>query len=410
VILGDSLDPREWARLLWRERWSWAAYFALDAAALINYYTRYYVTMPRPPAGQVIHFVEIALVQSFTPALFGVAHPPTPGTAAVAAAGLLFCLLATVVLYLRPRAWRCLVLALIAFLLSLLPLGLNRIRLFGVYVGAELYYQQSAQFMFLVLTAFALSPRWGGRRDRGSTRIRLPRVRARVLVPVALAVAAVYGALYVSSVDSLRDSSWEPRTARSYFDTFLADAARVRASTGSDPNLIDTTVQGNMMPASFYPYNLYSFFFAVVTPHLRYDQGAGPSYVVGLSGALQRVRFAPAATGLLRRPACVSAGVEQRLRVKLDRTVRFPASVNGRAAAVEASYRLPGRTDVGVLRAPAGSPPVPVDFEQHFWGPGSGTGIAVIGGPATIGEVDLDLRGPGCIDHLAVGSFVPQAR
>ncbi len=51
-----------------------------------------------------------------------------------------------------------------AFLLALLPLGLNRIRLFGVTIGAEPYYHQTVQFMFIVLAGFAVTRRWGGER------------------------------------------------------------------------------------------------------------------------------------------------------------------------------------------------------------------------------------------------------
>jgi hypothetical protein len=405
LILEDSLDPRRWARVLWQERWSWLAYFALDAAAVINYYTRYYVAMPRPSLGQLVHFVEIGLVQSFVPALFGVARQPTPGTSAVLATGLCMCVLAAVTLYLRPRAWRCLLAAVIAFLLSLVPLGLNRIELFGVYVGAELYYQQSAQFMFLVCVAFAWTPRFAG----PPRRLELERFRPAAVATMVLVVAVGYGALYVSSVHALANGAWEPRTARSYFDRFLADVAKVRDATGSDPNLIDSTVGTNLMPTSFAPFNRYSWFFPVITPHLRYDQVSSRSFIVDPAGALERVRFASERTGLLHGRACVAAG-NSPIRIRLNRPMRSAGSNNGHVSAVEVSYLLPLPQNAQVLAGPVGQAAEPVDGDAHPWGQGPGSSLAVIESPMPIGEVDVSLPAGGCVTRLAVGAFVPQHR
>ena len=69
----------------------------------------------------------------------------------------------------RPRTWRCIAVFLGIYLLSMVPLGLERISLFGVGIGQELYYQQSLQAIFWILVALTLSlPRRERRRERAS--------------------------------------------------------------------------------------------------------------------------------------------------------------------------------------------------------------------------------------------------
>ncbi len=428
LVLEDSLDPRVWIRSLWRERWMWLTLIALDAAALINFYTKYYIQMPRPTAGQLLHFIEISLVQTFIPALLGVSRTPTPGTGAVVAAVLVFSALVAVTVYLRPRAWRCLLGALIAFLAALLPVGLNRIRRYGVYDGSELYYQQAAQFMFFVFWAFALSPRWGGRRERT---VRLPSVP--ILAGVAGAAAIAYGLLYVGSVHAVANAYWEPHTSRSYFRQFSESVDRIKRVTGQEPNLVDTTVWTNVMAANFYPFNRYSQFFPFLSPGLRYDDASAPTYAVSLTGQLQPVHLKPIAGARLRlsrvsnisganlRPArleqagvCVPSGPVQRLHVPLSQTASLTVAPPALPYAVEVSYQLPVRTNVVVMAARPGESPVVLEDQPHYWGPGLVRGLtpvesqALAGRAVRAGEIDLDLPGGSCVTTLTVGVFVPR--
>ncbi len=428
LVLEDSLDPRVWIRELWRERWLWLTLVALDAAALVNFYTKYYIQMPRPTPGQVLHFAEIALVQTFIPALLGVSRTPTPGTGAVVAAVLLFCVLVALTLYLRPRGWRCLLGALISFLAALLPVGINRIRRYGVYDGAELYYQQAAQFMFFVFCAFALSTRWGGRRERP-----LRRPHPRILTAVGAAAAVAYGFLYVGSVHAVANAYWEPHTSRGYFHHFSASVERVRRSTGREPNLIDTTVWTNVMAANFYPFNRYSQFFPFLSPGLRYDDPSAPAYVVSLTGQLVPVRLKPIAGARLRRstvsnitdtdsrPArleqggvCVPPGRVKRLHVPLSATRSLTVAPPALPYAVEVSYRLPVRTNVVLTAAEPGGSPVVLDDQAHYWGPGRVTGLtpvesqALAGRPVRAGQIDINLPGGSCVTKLILGVYVPR--
>jgi hypothetical protein len=428
LVMSDSLDPRVWVRELWSERWAWGSYAVLEVAALINYYTTYYTKQPQPTAGQVFHFLEISLIQVFVPGLLGIAHQFTPGTAAVVAGNLVFLVLVGVTLYLRPRAWRCLAAALLAFLLSMVPLALNRITTYGLYVGAELYYQQSAQFMFVVLCGFALSDRWGGRRRPLPARlvqlVRLPRVGARGVALASLAAAAAYGALYVTSVKSLSRSAWQPQVAHRYIDQFKSSVDRVKAGTGQEPNLIDITVPYGLMQSNFAPFNQYSYYFPVIDPHLRYDEASTPAFVVGATGALVRVHLAPLASGLLRDAtlsqttgdgvrraafssgaACVPAGPVWRLRIPLSAAQRLGSGLTGLPYAIRVSYRAPVRTNVALhLSGPNGGLTL-TSTEPHHWGPGAGTGLAIVRAAAVAQSVDVDLPGGSCVSALTVGQF-----
>jgi hypothetical protein len=421
LILDDDLRPRSWARTLWRERWTWIAYGVLAGAALVNYYESYYAKMASPTAIQVAQFLKASLFQAFIPALFGLKRATQPSTVVVLLFVLAFCAAAAATIYARPRAWRALVAALIAFLVTMLPLGLNRIHLFGVDIGTELYYQQSAQFMFLVFAAFALSRRWGGVREH---RPRL-RIRAPVLVPAAVAAAAAYGVLYVTSVHSLAKTSWEPRATRAYFHQLLASVDRVRAATGSEPNVIDQPVPEQLMLSVYAPYNLDSTFVGVIDPHLRYDHPAGPTYVVGPSGALERVRFVPLAserpgaatlhtvTGKpAGRPAtdagatCVPSGPARQLRFPLTHARRGPAQTGTAPYAVRVHYRMPARGGVSVVGSDRPGTP-PVLATTGLWGSGRATALAVLGKPAAVRRVDLDLPGGACVDQLTLGAYEP---
>ena len=143
---------------VWRERWAWAGFAALEAAGLWNFYTYYYMSLPKPTAGQMFHYLWMALVQSFVPALFGVKYPESgPGgqPAVIVLCALLAVVLVFVALRTRPRAWRCLAAFVLVFAVTMAPVGLNRVGREGVSIGHELYYEQSLQFMFLLLAALA---------------------------------------------------------------------------------------------------------------------------------------------------------------------------------------------------------------------------------------------------------------
>src|SRR5665648_1256491 len=102
------------------------------------------------------------------PALVGIdPEAPLRAQAGVIAVAVVIVVAAVVLtLYFRPRAWRCLVAFAVIFPITMLPVGLNRIAQFGVSIASEVRYQQSVQFMFMVLAALALSSAGAGSDSR----------------------------------------------------------------------------------------------------------------------------------------------------------------------------------------------------------------------------------------------------
>jgi hypothetical protein len=312
----------------------------------------------------------------------------------------------------------------------MVPLGINRIVIEGVGIGGDLYYQQSAQFMFLVLLAFALTPRWGGRRRPSQPAGRIGSVALRSLrwaVPAAAVVTAGYAALYITSVHSMAKSSWQTTNTYDYVRTVISNARRVIARTGRAPNLIDAEVPIPVMSVGTYPNNRYSFFFPVIDADLRYDQPTGPAYVVTASGELEGVHLRALARGRLTaarpipgplgagttaldsaRRACVPGGGEWELQIPLDRSTVVPTTTTQPPFAIRVSYTMPVRREVGVLVANAGGAD-PADSDPHFWGPGRGTALVVDSWATTVASVDIWLPGGSCVTGLRLGQYVPNA-
>jgi len=316
LVLEPHPGPRAWAASLWRERWAWAGYVALDAAAVVNYYRFYYHAVTHPSLSELANYLVIALWRTFVPALVGVNY--SQATGAAVAAGIPVLAAVAVTLYLRPRAWRCLVGFILAFLITMVPIGLNKISAFGEIIGRVLYYQQSVQFVFLVLAAFAVSSRWSGRRAwpaLGTLRpaaSRWPALAMRRPSRLALAaggivVTAVYATLYVTSVRALAHQVWQSGNDNAYVHEYLVSDSKVRAETGSEPVLIDLDVPTRELPRRLAQVPTYGVFLALFNPNLRVDEIANPAYVLDSRGALVPVRFVASMRGLLGQASVTAA-------------------------------------------------------------------------------------------------------
>jgi hypothetical protein len=432
LVLEDSLSPRAWVATLWRERPAWIGFGVLEILALINFFHRYYFPMKKPPLGPVLHYMEIAFVQTFVPALFGIRNPQVALGAGhwpivvvvwiVAAAAVAY------TLYTRPRAWRSLLAFLLVFVITLLPVGLNRVRLFGVNFGAELYYQQSIQVMFFVFACFAVSPRWGVRplpeRLRRLGALSPARLGTRRLLAIGGVAVAIYGGLFVVSMVSMRRHTLEPIAAKNYVRTFHASLARFTAATGDRPVLVDLPVTPGLMPAAFLPYNLYSGYLRVVTEHLRFADIADPSYVLDPAGHLLPLTFVALAHGETARAfvtpvsggarlpatlrsrteACMPAGPGLALRVPLSSTHQIPPP-GGLPYAVRVTYRSTAKNTVPVLLGNrdgiAAGESVP-----HVWPRGAGADTASLSLPARVSDVGFEAAAGTCVTHVSFGRFV----
>lgn len=431
LVLEEHPGPRAWVTTLWRERWAWFGYGVLEVLALYNYYEYYYQPVAKPTLGQLGHYLWIAMFETFVPALVGIKDPEASLSAhpiVIVAACLAVGAALVGTLYFRPRAWRCLLAFIVVFPITMAPVGLNRIGQFGVSIGHEVRYQQSLQFMFLVLAAFALSSRWGGRRTSEDALRRWLAARTPprgALAIVGAAALAGYGALYVTSVDAMASASPEPREARAYVHTFLTAVHTVEAHTGSQPDLVNHEVPESIQFTSVAPYNLYSAFFGMFDSKLRFDQVAEPAYLVGDSGELLPVRFITRAAGELGSatvsssygsdvvpaalsrvsPACVPAGwTTARLHIKLSVPQAMAPQATGLPYALRVYYRMPVRTSVTILLANAGSVTPDTTF-PHVWGPGQGAEFAPLGLKTSVDEVDLELPAGACVTNLTFGLF-----
>jgi hypothetical protein len=431
LVLERHPGPRTWLASLWRERRVWAGYVALDAAALVNYYRFYYSPAVRPSFSELVHYLAIALFQTFVQALVGVKYSQAPAVCVVA--GIVVLTAIAVTLYLRPRAWRCLAAFILVFLITMLPVGLTKVARFGVTVGQAIYYQQSVQFMFLVLAAFAIGSRWSGRRAAPAFRTLRPaagRWRALVtwrpsrgaLTAAGITVVAAYAALYVTSLQAMDYQVRQSGRDRAYVTEYLASDKQVRAAIGREPVLIDLDVPGRELPRHFGPVPSYGVFLALFNPHLHVDEIAKPVYVLSPRGRLLPVRFVASTRGLLARArvtaanhsagvaaaprggssACVPAGRSASwLEVPLARAQRMNSQPNGLAYAIRVHFRMPTGSTVSVRLIARGGRGFAI--VSHEWGRGSGGQLIPLDFTGRLHELEFLLPARACVTGLTFG-------
>jgi uncharacterized membrane protein YbaN (DUF454 family) len=429
LVLEWRSGPRGWLTTLRRERWAWCGYILLAVLALANYYRYYYVSAAgRPSLHQLGSFLVIALFDTFVPALFGVKYPITPEAhvTVIAVASVVMAAAIAVTLYLRPRAWRCLLAFVVVFLVTMLPVGFNRIVQQGVGTGHVIYYQQSLQFMFLVLAAFAISPRWSGRRA-ASRSIAVPRA---LLAIGGTAAVAVYGILYVTSLRAMEHASWQPSQDRAYVNAYLASVGSLRRARAREPVLIDLPVPTLVMPRHLWPYTMASQFFALFDPALRAGGSAHPLYLVNRRGTLRPASFGAKTSAQTHRATVASrpgpwAPSPQRvpdgcvpmgrkgvwLRVPLAQRQYVPIQTGDAQEAIRVGYRLPTTTSVSVALI-AGNGATISDANSEFWDGGSGTvlvSLASLSQPLSVkggklAAIAFRLPPGACVTGLSLGS------
>jgi len=432
LVLEERLGPRVWAASLWRERWAWAGYLVLCAAAVLNYYSFYYGPVAKPSLPKLAHYLVIALFQTFVPALVGVKNSPVPGVAV--AAGIAVLAAVAVTLYLRPRAWRCLAGFILVFLVTMVPIGLNKVVHFGVAIGQVLYYQQSVQFMFLVLAAFAISPRWGGRRARpelgalrtaasGWPALATRRSRRLALAAGGIAAAAIYATLYVTSMQALQHQVRQGEKDKAYVHEYLVSDRKVRAAIGREPVLVDLDVPTVELPRRLATVPTYGVFLGLFNPDIRVNAIAKPVYVLDPRGRLVPVRFVASTRGLLgqasvtkpnwrsevaaarrdRSRACVPAGRSPSwLQVPLARQQQLRTQSDGLSYVVRVHYRMPAGAIVHV-RLVARRGGIGFAKTSDDWRRGSGGRLIPLQFTGQLRELDFWLPAHACVTGLTFG-------
>jgi hypothetical protein len=424
LIQETELRPRAWIRALRSERSMWLSFLAIDGLAILNFFLWYQVRRPAPSLTHLAQFFVIAVFGTFIPALFGIKNPQsTLGHEPLVVIACVVVALAVVAyfVYTRPRAWRCVLVFLLIAVISMAPVGIARIVGWGVHIGKELYYQQSLQFMFLILVAFALRterrhgpPAW--------LSAMLGRLRGR-MTAAALLVAGVaaYGALFVTSVEAMSDQSWGPQHSKAYVRTFRASLRSTIERTGREPVLYNLVVPEYVSPT----YNSYSIFFPLVVGRVRVNTVTSPMYIVGTHGSLIPVRFHRSVTGLLshatfrrqrdrsqspairhRAEVCTPADPHSvRLTVPLPRPLRLTAYYH--PLALRLFLRMPARAPVVVTGQASGHHDL-IDrlfFQPTFNRGLSGQYVPLLRMSNATAMINLWLPGGACVSSLAVGSF-----
>lgn len=424
-VLERDVRPRTLVAVLWRERWAWIGFAVMEGAALWNFYAYYYMPVRHPSAGQLVRYLWLSLAETFVPALFGVKAPESGlgGHAAVIAVCCVIAVaLVALVVWLRPRAWRSLAAFAAVFLITMVPLGLNRIVVTGMSISRELYYQQSLQFMFLALAGLALV---GGARRPVPARLVLASQRARAVAGgLAVIAAAAYATLFVTSVHAMDHAYPWPQFSRDYFSALKSSLRRA----GPAPVLIDQTVPEGVIPAIFAPYNHFDELFPLIDRRLRFDVVAPRLYAGSADGHLVPVSFRPLAAARLNaatvsamdgtgsRPAvrahggaaCVPAG-STLTRLNLPLSAATATAAAGLPYALEASVStIAGAKPTVVLIGAggvAGSVAVPT-----AWPTGDSRVIVPLALGARVREVGLVLPPAACVRSLSLGRFAAAGR
>jgi hypothetical protein len=314
--------------------------------------------------------------------------------------------------------------------------GLAKITELGVAVGQVIYYQQSVQFMFLVLAAFAISSRWSGRRawpQRLTLRAdagRLPanpihRPSPRALTALGATAVAVYATLYITSVRALAHQVWQEGRDSAYVHHYLASDRQVRAAIGAEPVLVDLDVPRFVVPRRFFKVPMYGEFLALFNPNLRVDELVDRAYVLGPRGRLRQVRFVASTRGLLGQAtvtpagpsaataaaqgrgssACVPAGLPASwLRVPLAHPQRLRAQPAGLSYVMRVRFRMPDAAQVRV-RLVASRGGRGFAGVSHGWGRGSGGQLIPLSFTGQLGELDFRLPARACVTGLVFGEL-----
>jgi hypothetical protein len=371
LVMEDDLSPRQLWRVVFNERWLWVGVIVLDGLALANFLKFYYSTSPGPSILQAVQFVLDA-ASAFIPALFGYTrYPATPPGVAVAVTVALLVAGAAVVLGVRRRSWRAVVALVISFAVAMLPIGFKLVRQVGIGAGEDFTYEQSAAFVMLVFTAFALSGRWGGpRQERVSSWLAgrgQPPAR-RWLLAIAVLALAGFGVDYAISARDLGRVAFndQPIKTEAFVHRFLSSAGEVRTRLGHPPSVLDRVVPEAIMPPSYVIYNDAAVFFGLFHRRVRFNVWDPPLYEIADSGALVRQRTEPVAHGRLAgakvvpgpqsavsssgSAVCVRSSVPVSVRVSLAETAGTRSDPGpGGGMVVVLRYRAPAKESASVL-------------------------------------------------------------
>jgi len=285
VLPPHPRSLRDVYRVFRDEIWAWCWYLLLTGLAAANFVLYYWSKQPRPTLGQFARYLWMATGEGFFSTLFLVKVPEARLGSDVVT-GVLATLAGAIVIggtfLVRRSAWRPWLFFALAFAATVVPLGLNRVTLFGVTIGRDPVYQLAPAFLFLFCFAAAME---GTPREPWATRLTawIPRQR-RWRVMLTVVVCVVFLGAFLRGADKF-DGTAQADTTRHYFTNLRHDVAAARAG-GHDPQLYNPIVPPSVVPQWLAPYDRLAI--NLMVPSLS-RRPLHPGYVVSDDGHLTRV-------------------------------------------------------------------------------------------------------------------------
>jgi hypothetical protein len=293
VLSPHPRTVREIYRAFRDDLWAWASYVLLTGLAAANFVLNYWAKQPRPTPGQFVRYLWMATGEGFFSTLFLVKVPEArvfSDAATGVVATLAGCLVIGFTFLVRRGAWRPWAFFLLAFMATVVPLGLSRVAMFGATIGRDPVYQLAPAFLFLVSFAAAME---GPSREPWSQQLAawMPKRRAWRIALTAV-VCLLFGAAFLRGAHDFQGTA-QADTTRHYFTNLRHDVAAAQAA-GQDPQLYNPIVPPSVVPQWLIPYDRLAI--NLMVPDLS-RRPLHPRYVVADDGHLTRVRTEKLAGG-----------------------------------------------------------------------------------------------------------------
>ena len=403
VLTPHPRSLREVYRAFRSDLATWAMYGLLTALAAWNFAAWYWHQSPRPSTGEFTRYMWFATGQGFFSTLFLVKVPEamigSPNlTGSLALAGGL--LVVGFTLFTRVGAWRPWLIFALAFIATVVPVGLSRVRQFGPTIGRDPVYQLGPAYLFLFAFAVAVGqPRRNARASGQTTRFTTRR-NLRVAF-VGIGVVALVGVSVHTAKQAVDNGFWQSRQSRDYFAHLRSDTSAL-SKRGIQPEIFNPQVPAGIVPAWLAPYDRLAINLMVPSISSRTSDAA---YLVTTTGHLQHVRVDEKYGGPIPLEAATAAGWTSQGSQQCFRphaggepvTVVLPQRVEGAHLVVRVDALMPSEVESTII---GDGREIPIILTY-------GAAYAYVAG-TSISSVTLAIPEPyGCIERVSVGVLSP---
>jgi hypothetical protein len=198
-------------------------------------------------------------------------------------------------------AWRPWLFFVVAFVVTVVPLGLSRVTMFGPTLGRDPVYQLIPAYLFLFSFAVAVTGERRGARA-GQPRGAMP-MRRGVMVALTVVAVVVFLGAYWRGADET-EVSWQATPTHDYFSNLRSDVAAL-SSRGVHPGIFNPVVPPSIVPLWLAPYNALAV--NLLVPDVS-TTSADPSYVIAPDGHLVHVGVEEIAGGAVTDASAAKIG------------------------------------------------------------------------------------------------------